>query len=236
MLAKGFVLITFLLSLTASVIFSTHENQMPMAVMINSASFESKMSSLEKTLIQFDADYEIYMTFKDEFPEPGTFSALIIGGGTSMYKFFDDAGNKLKGSELIENTEVPVLGICMGSQIIERIYGGSLSFFEQRGWSEMTIVKEDPLLEGLDDNFDAWSNHGFGLAFLPEGFELLCKGEENSIQIIKHMEKPTYGILFHPEANTVKENPAKKIIENFISFVKAYAKSNESTNLFASKH
>ena len=223
MLVRMFLLTVIILSTMTSLVFSALDNSNPIAVLINDSKFENKISSLEKTLVGFEADYEIYMTFNYEFPEPGSFSALIIGGGTSMDKYFDDTGARSEGSELIENSEVPVLGICLGCQIIGRLYGGRLCFFEQRGWSKMEILKDDPILDGLDSSFDAWSNHGFGIAVVPEGFELICRGEENSIQIIRHSERPIYGILFHPEVVTERENPAKRIIENFVDYAETYA-------------
>lgn len=236
MLARVFTLLIILLSSITVLVFSATESQLPIAVLVNDPDFESKKTAMEKTLTLFEANFEIYMTFNDEFPEPGTFSALIVDGGKSMHKYFDDEGNKLEGSILIENANVPVLGVCMGCQIIERIYGGRLCFYELRGWAEMTIVKDDPLLEGLDENFDAWSNHGFGLAVVPEDFELLCEGEDGSIQVIKHSDKPIYGILFHPEMTTKKENPAKKIMENYILYVEDYVENDDSSNMYASKH
>lgn len=220
-----FVKVCFIFAILAIPIyflFTNIQDQKPVAILINDWDFETEMSDLEKALIKLGvSDFKIYRTYYNEFPERGTFSALIIGGGTSMNKYFDDYGNMQRGAKLIESLTVPVLGICMGSQIIERIYGGWLEPFEQRGWSEINVVKDDLILKGLHSNFEAWENHGFGLAVLPEEFEILCSGENDSIQMMKHKNLPIYATLFHPEKQDLeKESSGKAILKNFIDLVK----------------
>lgn len=219
---KKVALLLLIMAVPIILFFLHNSNNISIAVLINDPDFEYEMSDLEKALTKLGAvDFNIYKTFNDEFPKPGTFSALIVGGGTSMHKYFDDYGNMQKGARLVEAADVPVLGICMGSQVIERIYGGWLEPFEQRGWSEITVVKDDVILAGLQTNFDGWENHGFGFAVLPKGFEILCKGENDSIQMMKHKTLPVYAVLFHPEKqDREKESFGKKILKNFIDLVK----------------
>ena len=90
MLARVFTLLIILLSSITVLVFSATESQLPIAVLVNDPDFESKKTAMEKTLTLCEANFEIYMTFNDEFPEPGTFSALIVDGGKSMHKYFDD--------------------------------------------------------------------------------------------------------------------------------------------------
>lgn len=197
------------------------ENSLPIAVLINSPLYEERVSAVEIALIEFGTHYNVYMAFEDEFPEPGSYSAIIVTGGLTMASYFDDDGEYLNGSYLIKQADVPVLGICLGNQIIGRLYGSGLKEFEQRGWSIVKKVKDDILLENIPDTFNAWQNHAFVLSRVPEGFELLCDGDFDSIQMIKHKELPIYGVMFHPEkSNGSRENHAKLVLANFVELVK----------------
>ena len=100
--------------------------------------------------------YERYLTFKGEFPEPDSFSGLIIGGGNSMLNYFDNTGNFSTGASLIEKTNKPILGICLGNQIIGRMYGADLEPLEEQGWTKIDIVKNDELLKDIPYTFNAW--------------------------------------------------------------------------------
>lgn len=189
----------------------------PVALLINSTYYENRISPLESIMSDMGIEFERYLTFKEEFPEQDSFSSLIVSGGNSMLNYFDDKGTVLKGAELINNTNKPVLGICLGNQIIGRIHGTNLTFFEQQGWAKINIIKDDKILENVPYTFNAWQNHLYSLAKVPEDFSILCTGTANSIQMIKHNDLPIYGVQFHPEFSDGKmENHARIILENFL--------------------
>ena len=196
-------------------------DDLPIAVLINSPLYESRVSAIEIALIQMGGHYEVYMAFNGEFPEPDSYSAIIVTGGLTMASYFDNDGDYLNGSYLIKKADVPILGICLGNQIIGRLYGSGLVEFEQRGWSKINKLEDDPLLKNVPDTFNAWQNHTFVLSKVPDDFELLCDGKSGSIQMIRHRELPIYGVMFHPESgNGLMDNHGKIVLENFVELVK----------------
>jgi GMP synthase (glutamine-hydrolysing) len=81
---------------------------------------------------------------EDQVPlNPGQYNAIVIlGGPMSAY---DNLSYLAREQELIRNAirkEVPVLGICLGSQLIAQAIGGRVHKGPKKeiGWSEVTLT------------------------------------------------------------------------------------------------
>ncbi|WP_063727649.1 gamma-glutamyl-gamma-aminobutyrate hydrolase family protein [Kosmotoga sp. DU53] len=195
----------------------------PIALLLNDGDYLNTTSLIEKALKDLKVDYKLYRTFLGEFPEKGSYSGIICSGGSDMSAFFNNDGSAKETVKLITESNVPVLGICMGHQLIGKIYGASLIYLEERGWIEVKELKDNVLFTGLPEVFNVWENHMYTLNKVPEDFELLAIGESGSIQVIKHREKPIYGVQFHPEKGDNKKfNHGFMVLLNFITLVEYY--------------
>jgi GMP synthase-like glutamine amidotransferase len=96
----------------------------------------------------------------------------------------------------LRDFEKPVLGICAGMQVIGAVFGGQIIFQPTIGLLELEIIKETPLL-GEMKMIEGYHLHNFG-ATLPEGFQVVA-GRAEYVEAFKHLERPIYGIIFHPE-------------------------------------
>lgn len=94
----------------------------------------------------------------------------------------------------LKETEKPVLGICAGMETIGMVYGMRLAKCLEIGMTQITTVKENPFVSG---NFKAYSLHSYCNEFSGD-FEVWATSAKCT-QIIKHKQKPIYGVLFHPE-------------------------------------
>ncbi|OAA31709.1 hypothetical protein AT15_02470 [Kosmotoga arenicorallina S304] len=220
---RGVLLIFLTLSISVVSFSLSH----PIALLQNDSDYPDGGSFIEKALDKLNADYEVYRTFRGEFPKKGEYSALIISGGNSMAAYFSNSGHAKASVELIKDADVPVLGICMGFQIIGRIYGSALIISEERGWRKLKIVKDDVLLTGIPEEFNAWENHLFTLNRLPKEFELLVINESGSIQMMKHKSKYIYGVQFHPEKGDLDRfNHGYMVLVNFLTLVEYLNRKN----------
>jgi len=125
--------------------------------------------------------------------------------------------------EIIRNTDIPLLGICAGHQMLAFTYG--YSFVRSMGWEALSalevltqikpirIIIDDPIFKGIKNPFIAPEIHGWSVAVVPKDFELLA--ESTYIQCIKHKDKFIYGSQFHPEVE-VSYNEGKKYLINFL--------------------
>ena len=112
----------------------------------------------------------------------------------------------LERFEWIKNRNKPILGICAGMQIIGRTFGAELVSCTEIGMVKINTKKENFLFSG---NFNAYEIHNFSLKN-SKNFIGLAESA-NCLQAIKLVDKPFYGVLFHPEVR----NP--EILNNFLS-------------------
>lgn len=135
-------------------------------------------------------------------------NGLILGGGPSA----EGSGNTVK---YIENIEVPILGICLGHQLIAKAYGGEVTSSDTESYAQVNIniLNEKDLFKGLSPNMDVWSSHKDEIKVLPEEFEIIANSNLCEIEAIKHKKLNIYGIQFHPEVHTTPKGDV--IFNNF---------------------
>ncbi len=136
---------------------------------------------------------------------PRTCSALIIMGGPMGV--YDEAEYPFIADELalIEDAfkgRVPVLGVCLGAQLMARAAGGRVASGEKKeiGFYNIRLTpagQSDTLLMGLPGEFRVFQWHGDTFN-IPEGAVNLASSEDFSHQLIK-VGTNSYGLQFHIE-------------------------------------
>jgi GMP synthase (glutamine-hydrolysing) len=133
---------------------------------------------------------------------------LILGGGPDLER----SGNS---QDYVENLDYPILGICLGHQIIARAYGGETGSagIESYAKNTINILDENDIFLGLGKTMDVWTSHKDEVKTLPSEFKLLATSDLCDIEAMKHKTKPIYGIQFHPEVHHTEKGHL--IFENF---------------------
>lgn len=118
----------------------------------------------------------------------------MLGGGPSIEK----SGNCL---EYAKNLSYPILGICLGHQIIAKAYGGEVgpAGAESYAQIEIAIKDEDDIFKGLGSSMKVWASHKDEVKKLPSNFRVLASSPICEIEAMKHEKRPIYGVQFHPE-------------------------------------
>jgi GMP synthase-like glutamine amidotransferase len=103
------------------------------------------------------------------------------------------------------DARVPVLGICLGAQMLARALGGEVGRMPRAeiGWVEVqntAVDKEDPLLAGLPWTRTVFAWHNECVARPPEGATILQRNAACAVQAYR-VGAWTYGIQYHPEWN-----------------------------------
>jgi len=138
---------------------------------------------------------------------------LVIGGGPSLER----TGNC---KNYIKELDIPILGICLGHQLIAKVFGGEVGKGKMGGFAEVfvRIVKQDPLFEDLPEKLKVWASHNDEVKRIPEDLEILAKSDICEIEALRHKKKPIYGLQWHPEVYHTERG--EDIYRNFIKICK----------------
>ncbi|MBS3815701.1 MAG: aminodeoxychorismate/anthranilate synthase component II [Hadesarchaea archaeon] len=116
--------------------------------------------------------------------------------------------------------EIPILGVCLGHQIIAYAFGGEVSQAKRIMHGKTSEIKHNgnTLFSGLPNPFKATRYHSLSVKHsgLPEEFEVIAEtnDEDQEIMGLKHKNLPIWGTQFHPES--ILTTNGKQLIKNFL--------------------
>lgn len=133
---------------------------------------------------------------------------LILSGGPTLER----AGNC---AAYVKELDLPILGICLGHQVMALAYGGGVRTGAAGGYAavEIEILDEDDILKGIGPKTKVWASHADEVSSLPPDFTRLARSGICEVEAMKHKTKPLYGVQWHPEvSHTEKGN---ELFRNF---------------------
>lgn len=133
---------------------------------------------------------------------------LVFSGGPTMER----AGN---GASLIK-LDLPILGICLGHQLMALAYGGETRTGRFGGFArvDVEVVEEDDILRGIGPMTKVWASHQDEVSKLPPGFRLLARSSICDIEAMRHEDRPLYGVQWHPEVSHTEKGT--DLLKNFL--------------------
>jgi GMP synthase (glutamine-hydrolysing) len=136
---------------------------------------------------------------------------ILSGGPASVYD--EDAP---KCDPKILDSDIPVLGLCYGHQLIAQLVGGKVQPGAKREYGTTYVVVDKPLgvLKGLSAKERVWMSHGDTVYALPSDYEVLAHTENCPVAAFRHREKLLYGLQWHPEVVHTEKGP--QMLRNFI--------------------
>ena len=146
----------------------------------------------------------------------GACGMIFSGGPSSVY----DPEQPEFNSDLL-NTDLPILGLCYGHQLLCLHLGGEVVAGKVReyGSAALHIEPDTDLFEGLSDSEEVWMSHGDVVAQLPQGFVVLGATEDCPSAAVGDPDRRIYGLQFHPEvAHTPR---GLEILDNFLTICEA---------------
>jgi len=119
--------------------------------------------------------------------------------------------------------EVPILGVCLGHQVICEAFGGVVSYAEELMHgkaSEVTLDNNSRIFTGLGRKIPAARYHSLIAVKnqLPDCLKIIAQTDKGEIMAVEHRNKPVYGLQFHPESILTPDG--HKIIRNFLKSMK----------------
>jgi GMP synthase (glutamine-hydrolysing) len=129
---------------------------------------------------------------------------ILLGGG--MLPDEDERSPWLPAErELLRDAhnQVPVLGICLGGQLLAHTFGGEVQGkygLPEKGVTDLTVLPaaaDDVLLAGLPSTVRAVESHQDQITRLPDDAVLLMSSERCVNQMLRIGQ--SWGVQFHPE-------------------------------------
>ncbi len=141
------------------------------------------------------------------------YSHIILSGGHTKIT----PREFKKELKVIKHTTIPLLGICLGHQLICHAFGARLEKLKNRevGIIPIEIIQKDLIFKGIKRmNIQAYENHIYSVHKLGKNLIPLAKSKDG-YEIIRHKNKTIYGFQFHPEMFTNKTS-GTCLVKNFL--------------------
>ncbi|MEG0855551.1 MAG: glutamine-hydrolyzing carbamoyl-phosphate synthase small subunit [Terrisporobacter sp.] len=156
-------------------------------------------------------DYGVKQNIIDNFVERGCditiFPALtsaedVLAIDPDLIFLSNGPGDPDDLEEIVNNAKKmvgkkPVVGICLGHQILGKVFGGKtskLKFGHRGGNHPVKDFEEDRV-------FITAQNHGYYVSEVPECMEVTqINLNDNTVEGMRHKELPVYSVQYHPEA------------------------------------
>jgi len=123
------------------------------------------------------------------------FDAIIISNGPGDPK---KATKTIATIKKALNKKIPILGVCLGNQLLALAAGGDTEKLKFGHRSQ----NQPCLLEGSERCYITTQNHSFAVNKIPKGFKAwFTNANDNSNEGIIHTKLPFMSVQFHPEAN-----------------------------------
>lgn len=137
--------------------------------------------------------------------------ALVLSGGPQSV--FEDQTDY---SPFFNQSDLPILGICYGMQIIGQYFGGKVEKGVQGEYGlAKLMVASNFTIPGLPSESDVWMSHSDHVSVLPHGFKLIFQSENGLVAGIKNDSKHILGLQFHPEVHHTVHG--KEVLSYFLT-------------------
>ncbi len=157
-----------------------------------------------------DIGVDVEMLDNETPPAEIEADGIVLSGGPDI----DRIGNSAEYLSL----DIPVLGICLGMQIIAEELGGEVGPGDYGGYADVTVEitdEEDPLVGSLAPETRVWASHADEVKQVPEGFVRTGKSNVCGVESMSDTDRDLYGVQWHPEVAHTEEGEA--VFENFLA-------------------
>lgn len=116
--------------------------------------------------------------------------------------------------------KVPILGVCLGHQVICEVYGAKVTYAERLmhgKQSEAFLDVGSPLFRSLPESIPVARYHSLAAdpATIPPCLKVTALTQEKEIMAVEHTKLPVFGVQFHPESILTPDG--ERILRNFLA-------------------
>jgi len=158
-----------------------------------------------------DMGVDVEIVDNETPPEDVDADGIVLSGGPDM----DRRG---RSDDYLEDDR-PVLGICLGMQVMAHaLDGGRVGSGEYGGYADVTVDvldADDPLIGSLHPETRTWASHADEVKQVPEGFARTAESDVCGVEAMSDPARDLYGVQWHPEVAHTEEG--EEVFENFVA-------------------
>ncbi len=143
------------------------------------------------------------------------YDLVVLSGGRGR-AVVDNRTYLQKERKLIAQTKTPVIGICLGAELIADVFGAKLHrMLFRRRWHIPIFFVQQSSIRPNEPELKVYEAHHWAITDLPEELECLATSKDG-IEVFRHKKRPIFGLQFHPEVAYKYDHGArifKKIIK-----------------------
>ncbi|WP_456419668.1 anthranilate synthase component II [Methanocaldococcus infernus] len=146
---------------------------------------------------------------------------IIISPGPKTPK---EAGNCI---EIIQEVDIPILGVCLGHQCIIEAFGGKVGRAERVVHGKASLIEHDGegIYKDLSNPFFGGRYHSLVAKEVPRELKVTARSlDDNYVMGVRHKKRMIEGLQFHPESILTESETLKfpnfglKMIKNFLEW------------------
>jgi GMP synthase (glutamine-hydrolysing) len=148
-----------------------------------------------------------------------TLEAIILSGSPGCLSEGKDCQKFKAEIDLVPNSDIPVLGICFGHQLIGKAFGSEIKSDEWvKDFQKVEVIVKDDIFAcwKSKQKISLFQNHKEYVKNIPPDFTVLAKSETCEIEAMKHNRRPIYGVQAHIERFSGEHPEGSQILKGFL--------------------
>jgi para-aminobenzoate synthetase len=191
--------------------------------------YDSYTFNLYQLIAEVNGEYPTVITnkFALEEVEQWEFDNIVISPGPGRPENCKDFGIC---RQAIQNTQVPLIGVCLGHQGLGDVFGGKVIHAPEVRHGRLSEVYHNgsDLFAGIPSPFSVVRYHSLMVADdLPDCLEKVAWTDDNLIMGMRHRSLPLWGVQFHPES--ICTEYGHTLFENFKEITQQFAQKREKS-------
>lgn len=163
-----------------------------------------EVNGLEPVVVRNDVEWESL--------DLSNFDNIVVSPGPGRPSTPHDLGISARA---ILDTDLPVLGVCLGHQAMCHLLGGRVDLAPLPMHGRISDIAHDGtgLFAGIPTPYAVVRYHSLTAVELPDELEACAWTDDGIVMAVRHRHRPLWGVQFHPES--ISTEYGRELLSNF---------------------